>query len=160
MNVSCCVLSVFVFFFSSRRRHTRCALVTGVQTCALPISRGWSLHQHEYAAAECGGDHFPDRTDLGADHQPDLPGCARIDWPCKLNMAVRRYASWLRRTPFHPQWLMPKRGVAKEIKECRGRILDVGAARSEEHTSELQSLMRISYAVYCLKTKIIHKRSL
>src|SRR3546814_7085450 len=30
----CCL----VFFFSSRRRHTRCALVTGVQTCALPIS--------------------------------------------------------------------------------------------------------------------------
>src|SRR3546814_19533267 len=27
------------FFFSSRRRHTRCALVTGVQTCALPIFR-------------------------------------------------------------------------------------------------------------------------
>src|SRR3546814_4527361 len=36
-----CVLLFFVyvfFFFSSRRRHTRCALVTGVQTCALPIS--------------------------------------------------------------------------------------------------------------------------
>src|SRR3546814_3280820 len=32
----CCVC----FFFSSRRRHTRCALVTGVQTCALPISFG------------------------------------------------------------------------------------------------------------------------
>src|SRR3546814_4172195 len=31
----CCVC---FFFFSSRRRHTRCALVTGVQTCALPIS--------------------------------------------------------------------------------------------------------------------------
>src|SRR3546814_9664895 len=29
----CCLL----FFFSSRRRHTSCALVTGVQTCALPI---------------------------------------------------------------------------------------------------------------------------
>src|SRR3546814_985216 len=28
------------FFFSSRRRHTRCALVTGVQTCALPIYVG------------------------------------------------------------------------------------------------------------------------
>src|SRR3546814_9058429 len=28
---------LLVFFFSSRRRHTRCALVTGVQTCALPI---------------------------------------------------------------------------------------------------------------------------
>src|SRR3546814_8871518 len=27
----------YMFFFSSRRRHTRCALVTGVQTCALPI---------------------------------------------------------------------------------------------------------------------------
>src|SRR3546814_4440901 len=27
----------FIFFFSSRRRHTRCELVTGVQTCALPI---------------------------------------------------------------------------------------------------------------------------
>src|SRR3546814_8645298 len=29
---------ILVFFFSSRRRQTRCALVTGVQTCALPIS--------------------------------------------------------------------------------------------------------------------------
>src|SRR3546814_14762921 len=29
---------VCVFFFSSGRRHTRCALVTGVQTCALPFS--------------------------------------------------------------------------------------------------------------------------
>src|SRR3546814_11071588 len=32
------VYSFYDFFFSSRRRHTRCALVTGVQTCALPIS--------------------------------------------------------------------------------------------------------------------------
>src|SRR3546814_9521443 len=34
------IYSVFLccFFFSSRRRHTSCALVTGVQTCALPIS--------------------------------------------------------------------------------------------------------------------------
>src|SRR3546814_13319068 len=32
-----------LFFFSSRRRHTRCALVTGVQTCALPISRRYRL---------------------------------------------------------------------------------------------------------------------
>src|SRR3546814_7675381 len=45
--VGCSVISyvgmvcVLFFFFSSRRRHTRCALVTGVQTCALPI---WSLH--------------------------------------------------------------------------------------------------------------------
>src|SRR3546814_18756377 len=33
------------FFFSSRRRHTRCALVTGVQTCALPISSGDGEYQ-------------------------------------------------------------------------------------------------------------------
>src|SRR3546814_9533713 len=33
----CFYFGCFVFFFSSRRRHTRCALVTGVQTCALPI---------------------------------------------------------------------------------------------------------------------------
>src|SRR3546814_4867463 len=32
------LLNCLLFFFSSRRRHTRCALVTGVQTCALPIS--------------------------------------------------------------------------------------------------------------------------
>src|SRR3546814_6224920 len=45
-----CVICIFVlcigfvfFFFSSRRRHTRCALVTGVQTCALPIFAGRCL---------------------------------------------------------------------------------------------------------------------
>src|SRR3546814_2608907 len=32
------MLFLLLFFLSSRRRHTRCALVTGVQTCALPIS--------------------------------------------------------------------------------------------------------------------------
>src|SRR3546814_9802807 len=36
-----CITDLFLYldicFFSSRRRHTRCALVTGVQTCALPI---------------------------------------------------------------------------------------------------------------------------
>src|SRR3546814_21164930 len=41
MVISC----VSVFFFSSRRRHTRCALETGVQTCALPICR--ELHRFE-----------------------------------------------------------------------------------------------------------------
>src|SRR3546814_11478733 len=43
-----CVFSG-VFFFSSRRRHTRCALVTGVQTCALPISA--LAREEELAAA-------------------------------------------------------------------------------------------------------------
>src|SRR3546814_10316646 len=36
----------------------------------------------------------------------------------------------------------------------QGSSLPFQAKRSEEHTSELQSLMRISYAVFCLKTKI------
>src|SRR3546814_5226722 len=39
------------FFFSSRRRHTRCALVTGVQTCALPI---WKVAQPR----DCGSRSF------------------------------------------------------------------------------------------------------
>src|SRR3546814_7161226 len=38
---------VFLFFFSSRRRHTRCALVTGVQTCALPILNAFVLGNFE-----------------------------------------------------------------------------------------------------------------
>src|SRR3546814_441941 len=42
------VVSVVCFFFSSRGRHTRCALVTGVQTCALPIS-GSPLSPERYA---------------------------------------------------------------------------------------------------------------
>src|SRR3546814_3685904 len=40
------------FFFSSRRRHTRCALVTGVQTCALPISCSPSLSVGGYAGCD------------------------------------------------------------------------------------------------------------
>src|SRR3546814_7436157 len=47
-------------------------------------------------------------------------------------------------------WLTPKEKSAELIARVR-RI----AGRSEEHTSELQSLMRISYAVFCLKKKII-----
>src|SRR3546814_9295755 len=41
-----------------------------------------------------------------------------------------------------------------EVTRDAGHGLE--AARSEEHTSELQSLMRISYAVFCLKKKKIH----
>src|SRR3546814_6999260 len=45
-------IGAVLFFVSSRRRHTRCALVTGVQTCALPIyyrSLGLSLGRHPMA---------------------------------------------------------------------------------------------------------------
>src|SRR3546814_7502184 len=40
-----------------------------------------------------------------------------------------------------------------------GRVRKIVCSRSEEHTSELQSLMRISYAVFCLKKKKEHKHS-
>src|SRR3546814_14187270 len=45
------------FFFSSRRRHTRCALVTGVQTCALPIflATNYSKRTIESQNAQSGG---------------------------------------------------------------------------------------------------------
>src|SRR3546814_9008234 len=52
MLVACLV---DLFFFSSRRRHTRCALVTGVQTCALPIcNRLFELGLSPVALALCG----------------------------------------------------------------------------------------------------------
>src|SRR3546814_10360447 len=43
--MTCCGCCSLLFFFSSRRRHTICALVTGVQTCALPISDVGRLDQ-------------------------------------------------------------------------------------------------------------------
>src|SRR3546814_18654573 len=42
----------FRFFFSSRRRHTRCALVTGVQTCALPICCAVAMAYFTYWAGD------------------------------------------------------------------------------------------------------------
>src|SRR3546814_142646 len=42
-NLKLSVIFISIFFFSSRRRHTRCALVTGVQTCALPICIGYPM---------------------------------------------------------------------------------------------------------------------
>src|SRR3546814_7287999 len=49
-------------FFSSRRRHTRCALVTGVQTCALPIcsTAPW-LQREDFGAHAVAG---PDAVEL------------------------------------------------------------------------------------------------
>src|SRR3546814_5544050 len=43
--------------------------------------------------------------------------------------------------------------LAAARRQCLARLEDRTDARSEEHTSELQSLMRISYAVFCLKKK-------
>src|SRR3546814_3614454 len=56
------------------------------------------------------------------------------------------------RSPEHYDWkLVGKREIY--IPYANFRINDPALKRSEEHTSELQSLMRISYAVFCLKKK-------
>src|SRR3546814_5921404 len=48
---------------------------------------------------------------------------------------------------------LPGRTAAYRIAEVRPQVTGILQERSEEHTSELQSLMRISYAVFCLKKK-------
>src|SRR3546814_15985854 len=58
-----------IFFFSSRRRHTRCALVTGVQTCALPI---WARVCSRRGPVVWNG--------ANASGSAPLPGCRR--GPC------------------------------------------------------------------------------
>src|SRR3546814_2373818 len=124
-----------IFFFSSRRRHTRCALVTGVQTCALPISTD-------------GGDM-------------SWMGQALVNLPLSDKAAIR--ASGFYRSYGGTVDSIGTGGsdVAKNINDSKsygGRISALIApsdsfSRSEEHTSELQSLMRRSYAVLCLKKK-------
>src|SRR3546814_1589343 len=97
-----------------------CALLTGVQTCALPIS----LQRTDSRSA--------DHSSPGADIPPN---CAR-----KAPVAGRR-----------PGLIMAD---LEERDPISGAAADTAARhRSEEHTSELQSLMRISYAVFCLKNK-------
>src|SRR3546814_3437214 len=53
---------IMLFFFSSRRRHTRCALVTGVQTCALPIS-GAAYQRCYVHFLRNALDHLPRKAD-------------------------------------------------------------------------------------------------
>src|SRR3546814_5365861 len=116
-----CSFVLFIFFFSSRRRHTRCALVTGVQTCALPISEGIVVAEraeHRLHAIEVVG------TYLGAAQDRRL-----LDQ-------------------------VPAQELVDAAHDLRRLDADADAAqRSEEHTSELQSLMRTSYAVFCLEKK-------
>src|SRR3546814_6629649 len=58
------VLWLLVFFFPSRRRHTRCALVTGVQTCALPILLELPVLGQVAAGAPIGADIGSDQMVL------------------------------------------------------------------------------------------------
>src|SRR3546814_8305957 len=141
-----CLLFLF-FFFSIRRRHTRCALVTGVQTCALPIS----------------GDYAQAVMDLGATVcTPRSPKCMLCPWT--VDCAGRDIAESLPRKSGKPAKPL-RRGVAFWLVRPDGAVLlrrrpergllggMMEIPRSEEHTSELQSLMRISYDVFCLKKK-------
>src|SRR3546814_10102711 len=129
---------VFSFFFSSRRRHTRCALVTGVQTCALPISRAgvpplaWDAtladHARAYARELARTGRF-EHAD-----QPQGPGREGENLWTGTRDAYgydEMVAHWVDEKRFFTNGITPD-------------------FRSEEHTSELQSLMRISYAVFCL----------
>src|SRR3546814_1803853 len=56
--------------------------------------------------------------------------------------------------PFDPRHVLVAGGrVDHDPEPVVGKVVDDQVVRSEEHTSELQSLMRISYAVFCLKKK-------
>src|SRR3546814_2952711 len=123
-------------FFSSRRRHTRCALVTGVQTCALPIC---------------------DRPAFG-EADIDLAFAVVADEPLRRRLEQRGVG----RRQFAVRWV--RGGIERSDRgdPHRPALAEQDATakakhRSEEHTSELQSLMRISYAVFCLKKKQIRR---
>src|SRR3546814_8087692 len=130
-------------------RQTRCALVTGVQTCALPILRHLlRARMHESPAL---GDiaaelHLTERT---LRRQLLAAGSGfRI-----LHDEVRseRARELLRGSDLPIAQVGASVGFrdAREFRRAFKRW--TGTTRSEEHTSELQSLMRISYAVFCLK---------
>src|SRR3546814_9571562 len=80
--------------------------------------------------------------------------------------STRTYTPFPSTTLFRPQRTTLQRdggrrpeGPADDRPDQRGvrlRLGNRGRGRSEEHTSELQSLMRISYAVFCLKKKTIN----
>src|SRR3546814_4307454 len=121
-----------IYIVSSRRRHTVCALVTVVQTYSLPI-----LADLDQAAI--GRGRAPARRAV----------IHRALVPLVIVIAIGEIQVPIGRQPHrdaHLETLDRRRtGV--------GYRVGLPNDRSEEHTSELQSLMRISYAVFCLKKK-------
>src|SRR3546814_230042 len=211
------MVDVLLFFFSSRRRHTRCALVTGVQTCALPISAGrhaldrsLSLRvdgvtirgagmdktvlsfKGQRSGAEgliVNADDFTleslaiedskgDGVKVNEGENITIRG-VRVEWtngPDTDNGAYGLYPVQTRNVLIEDsvvigasdagiyvgqsQDVVVRRNRAEknvagiEIENCIGAdVYDNVTTRSEahKHTSELQSLMRNSYAVFCLK---------
>src|SRR3546814_4258956 len=143
-----------VFFFASRRRHTRCALVTGVQTCALPI-----FHRRAFAS---GADSYRNEVRGYGPLQPDPAGLLDLPEGFSYRVISRsgdRMSDGLI-VPAAPDGMGCFDLGGNRVALVRNHELKPGAARkgafagrSEEHTSELQSLMRTSYAVFCLKKK-------
>src|SRR3546814_7361881 len=162
----CCIF----FLFSSRRRHTRCALVTGVQTCALPISNttSWEIsdnvtlknifgYRENELETRGNNDGLPanptgfvfyktlhsQNNDRQISDELQIQGQA---FDNKLDYILGAF--YLK---FEPDG---KRGnMQNQFNSIFATSSYVEIERSEEHTSELQSLMRISYAVFCLKKK-------
>src|SRR3546814_5216172 len=132
---------VCFFFFSSRRRHTRCALVTGVQTCALPICQRLFRRDH----AHVDGTLLPDAV-VGEQ------GFVLVD---ALREVLREGLKVIKHRALAPGIEALERRALAPLRFAilRHALGQVAVDRSEEHTSELQSLMRISYAVFCLKKK-------
>src|SRR3546814_2188545 len=85
---------------------------------------------------------------------------AGVDGAMDLGMAGRAFAAWIGcgACILHPADRVRRRGGDQVAALSVRNALSVRRNhRSEEHTSELQSLMRISYAVFCLKKKNLQK---
>src|SRR3546814_2967434 len=140
-------LGVGVFFFSSRRRHTRCALVTGVQTCALPISRKCNT---PLPLTLCPPPSPCVSFKIPARHHPPSPNSVRLPTAHSDSSLSRRNEHDDRSSQ------LDQRLTAAFRHASSTQRIRAAGRRSEEHTSELQSLMRNSYAVFCLKNKKQH----
>src|SRR3546814_6968378 len=136
-------------FFSSRRRHTRCALVTGVQTCALPICVLVAvLDLHRLACIKVEAPPFDGHILRTAADQEglDAAGLAQVRGAVLEGIEIEVAADVA---------IEPRQQVERDRRGDAGRVVvrgldDRGRLRSEEHTAELPSLMRNSYAVFCL----------
>src|SRR3546814_7446242 len=102
------------FFFSSRRRHTRCALVTGVQTCALPIyaaKRGGAGVPLSHVAHEPYYDYYgPDVDTADLLEQRLADPSSGLDAPAAILVETVQGEGGLNAAS--PEWLRRKIGRA------------------------------------------------
>src|SRR3546814_9714650 len=87
--------------------------------------------------------------DRGRRKRPILKSCRRLLSSMPLSNGTMRAEHNQRKERDHDT----AQSLRPSPRRFQGEPLGSGALRSEEHTSELQSLMRISYAVFCLKKK-------